>query len=139
MIELSMTYLRELAIQTVFISAFLGGFSASILGTLILSENKHKVLKFLIIGTSLSAISFIVSVFAATQIIMISTEGYPLEVTDETTKMARIVIGLSFYLGVFSLIFVLATSGWVYSKGVGITTTILGIIGLILIFIAMSM
>lgn len=137
MIELSTTYLRELATQTVFISAFLGGFSASILGTLILSKNEHKILKYVIVGASLSAIAFIVCVLASTQIIMVTTPDYPFKLDKSELEFPRLVIGLSFYIGILALMFVLSISGWIYSKSVGITTTILGIIGLILIFMSM--
>ena len=137
MIELSTTYLRELAIQTVFVSAFLGGFSASILGTLILSKNEHKLLKYVIVGTSLSAIAFVLCVFASTQIIMITTPDYPFEVDKSEFDLPRVVIALAFYIGILALMFVLSISGWIYSKRVGIATSVLGIIGLILIFMVM--
>jgi len=37
--ELPLPYLKEIATQLIFISSFLGGFSATVLGTLILAKS----------------------------------------------------------------------------------------------------
>lgn len=134
--ELPLEYQKEVAEQIIFISAFLGGFSASILGTLITSKSDSKVLKALIVSSSLSAISFIVAVFAMTSIIMISTKGYPFIIDVNKTTFIRLVGTASFMVGLLALIIVVAMSGWMHSKRVGWITAVLGMIGLVLILLS---
>ena len=134
--ELPLSYLKEIASQLVFISVFLGGFSASLLGTLIISKTDNKIIKTLIVGTSLSAVSFIVAVFAMTKIVMLATPGYPFEVNEADTVFPRTVGVIAFFIGIFSLIFVVAASGWLHSKRLGYFTTMLGVIAFILILLA---
>lgn len=138
MIELPFSYLKEIASQIIFISAFLGGFSATVLGTLILSNNSGKILKTMIMGTSISAVSFIVAVFAMTQLVMLTLPGYPSEVNTGDTIFPRTVGFIAFFVGIISLIFVISVSGWVQSKRMGIATTILGVFGMVLILMSMS-
>ncbi len=137
-IEIPADYLVELAKQFIFISAFLGGFVASVLGTLIISKRNNKVLKALIIGCSLSAASFVVTVFAMTQVVVISLPGYPLEINPGQTDLTRLIGGIAFMLGILALTFVIGMSGWMHSKAVGITTTAIGILALVLIFMCMQ-
>jgi hypothetical protein len=135
--EIPLSYLKEIAKQLIFISAFLGGFSAAILGTLIVSTKSSKTLKYLILGTSLSALSFIVSVFAMTKIVMIALPDSPFNGNYEATIVPRTIGSIAFFLGIIALIFTISISGWTHSKKLGIATTTLGIIGLVLVFMAM--
>ncbi len=137
MMEIPLSFLKEIANQFIFISVFLGGISASILGTLIVSKNDSRIVKFLMLGTSLSALSFIVAVFAFTKVMILSTPGYPLEVDMNTTIQDRAIGGIAYGVGIFSLIFVIGLSGWMSSKGLGIMTSIMGIISFILILMTM--
>ena len=136
MIELPLAYIKEMASQIIFISVFLGGFSATILGTLILSQNSNKILKKLIVSTSLSAMSFIVTVFTMVQLTMLSIPGYPIETSYEDIMLPRIIGIVAFFIGLLSLIFVVSISGWLQSRKLGIVTTTIGIIGLILVLIS---
>lgn len=135
MIELSLPYIKELATQIIFISAFLGGFSAAILGTLIVSKRSGKVFKALILGTSFSATSFIVSVFSMTKLVMISTPGYPLPVDQGDTIVPQILGSMAFFLGIISILSVIGLSGWLQSKKLGIATTTMALISIIVFMI----
>ena len=135
MTELPLNYIKELAEQIIFISAFLGGFSAAILGTLIVSDKKSKTLKILILGSSFSAVSFIIAVFAMTKLVMISIPGAPYPLSAESTNLPRLTGSISFFFGIIALLFVVGTSGWLQSKRLGIATSIISLIGLLLIFL----
>ncbi|MEL6558998.1 MAG: hypothetical protein AAFQ94_12490 [Bacteroidota bacterium] len=132
MMEMPIEYLNKLASQFIFISAFFGGFSASILGTLIISKSERKIVKYLILGSSLSSIAFIVSVFAMTKLVMVSTPGYPFDIEQISILYPRIVGIIAFMVGILSLIFVISLSGWMHSKRLGIATTSIGVVGFIL-------
>ena len=138
MVELSLPYLNALAAQLIFISAFLGGFSAAILGTLIVSKNSTRTLRALVLSTAFSATAFIVTVFSMTQLVMLTTPGYPLEVNQSDLALPKMVGFISFYLGIIALMTVVAISGWLQSKRLGIATTIIAVTGMIVILITTS-
>lgn len=130
--ELPISYLKVLAEQIGFISVFLGGISATILGTLIVLKKDSKIFNWMIILLSLAAVSFIVAVFGMNKIQMVLTPDYPNP--DHSIFYARIVGSISFLLGIYSLITVISLSGWLQSKKIGILTTSIGLIAAFLIF-----
>ncbi len=116
MTELPQEYFRVLAEQLVFISVFLGGISATILGTLIVVNNNSKIMKFMILGLSLAAVSFIVAVFGMNKVLIILTPNSPYQNSNELLFYPRLVGGLSFFIGIYSLIAVISLSGWLKQK-----------------------
>ena len=138
MIELPLSSVNELAKQIVFISTFLGGFSITLLGTLILSDKEGRLIRAIIVSTAVSALAFIVAILAMTNLIMVSTEGYPFPVDPSALGTGRIVGTLCLFVGVFTLMFTIALSGWVRSKRLGIITTTLGVLTLIALLLFSS-
>ena len=134
MTELSPEYFKIVAEQLVLISVFLGGISATILGTLIIHENESKIFKFMILGLSLAAVSFIVAVLGMTNIQMHLAPDSPFQNKNESLFYPKLVGMISFLIGIYSLITVISLSGWLKSKRIGIFTTTIGIVGGILIF-----
>ncbi|MEL7251631.1 MAG: hypothetical protein AAFZ63_06365 [Bacteroidota bacterium] len=126
MIELPLPYVNELAKQISFISTFLGGFSLTLLGTLILSDKEGRLIRALIVSTAISSLAFVVAVMAMTQLTMISTEGYPFQVDMGQLNSSRTMGTLALFVGVLALMTTIAMSGWMRSKRLGIITTILG-------------
>ena len=86
----------------------------------------------------LAAGSFLVSVFAMTNVLMMTTDGYPLKMTEMDVKTSAIVGGLALFLGIMSLITMISLSGWTKSKQLGRFTTVVGIITFILIIIMLA-
>lgn len=134
MTELPIEYFKILAEQLVFISVFLGGISATILGTLIVVKNDKKVFRFMILFLSLAAVAFIVAVFGMNKVQLILAPDSPYQNSTELLYYPRLIGGLSFYLGIYSLLTVISLSGWLNSKKIGIITSVIGIIAGILIF-----
>ena len=132
--DLPIEYFRVVANQLVFISVFLGGICAAILGTLFTAENDTKIFKAIIIALSFAAVSFIVAVFGMNKVLMIITPGSPYEAVSDVLDFPRLVGGLAFYLGIVGLITVISLSGWLRNKKIGIFTTIIGIAAFYLIF-----
>ncbi|BDS11577.1 hypothetical protein [Aureispira anguillae] len=135
MTELSPEYFKLVAEQLVLISVFLGGISTTILGTIIMHESDDKILKFMILGLSLAAVSFIVSVIGMNKVLMVLAPDSPYQNKNELLFYPRLIGGLSFYLGIYSLLFVIGLTGWMKSKKIGIFTTTIGILSAYLIFI----
>ena len=134
MTELPIEYFKILAEQLVFISVFLGGISATILGTLIVVKNDKKVFRFMILFLSLAAVAFILAVFGMNKVQLILASDSPYPNSTELLYYPRLIGGLSFYFGIYSLLTVISLSGWLNSKKIGIITSVIGIIAGILIF-----
>lgn len=136
---MTLEYWNELAKQTLLIASLLSGFSIAVVANLLVSDKNDKLTNRILKFATLSAGCFLVSVFAMVQIVMITTPGgYIKNVSIDDFQIARI-IGLStFMLGLFALSTMIALSGWTKSKKVGIYTTTVGILTLLLIFATMT-
>lgn len=132
MTEIEIPYLNTLSSQLLFICAFLGGFSATLLGTLITAELEGKVMFSIIIASAVSAMGFILSVLCMTGILLITTEGYPLEVNKGELNSLRLVGAFTMILGLLGLLVVIGISGWLKDKKLGYTTSAIAILGFIL-------
>ena len=116
MLELPNAFLREVGIQSLLIGVFLGGISVSILGNLIVSDNNGKLIKVLIIGLSISSLSFLLTIISSFELILILTEGWDEDVNSQVLGRTMRPIWMSFYLGLFSLICVISISGWLKGR-----------------------
>ena len=73
MLDVSNTFFREVGVQSLLVGIFLGGISVSILGNLIVSDNNGKLIKVLIIGLTISSLSFIMTIMSSYELILILT------------------------------------------------------------------
>lgn len=132
--DLPLSYLVELAKQFSFVSAFLGGFAAAFLATLISQKSTGKPVKLAIHSSALAACSFIVAVSAFTMLSMVARPDTPDYVMDQSSVLrARIIGFLAFIIGNYAILFAMGTSGWLYNKRAGIYTTIFASISAILV------
>lgn len=131
MIEIPFEYWNALANQTILVNSLLGGFSITIIASLIVSETNTRASKYVMIASTLAASFFLISLFAMTKMIMMTTDGYPGEVTQGDLFLPRSIGALFFFLGIFCLINVIALAGWTKSKKMGIFTTVVGVITLL--------
>ena len=138
MLDVSNTFFREVGVQSLLVGIFLGGISVSILGNLIVSDNNGKLIKVLIIGLSISSLSFLLTIISSFELILILTEGWDEDVNSQVLGRTMRPIWMSFYLGLFSLICVISISGWLKGRKLGIITTILGIITLLFLILIMT-
>ncbi len=135
---MTLEYWNTLANQTLMVSSLLSGFSITVVANLLVSDKNSKIMNNILKLATISAGCFLVSVFAMTQISMMTTIGGPFKITTTNDFLVPRVIGVStFMIGLFSLSAILSLSGWVKSKKTGIFTTIVGVITLLLIFSTM--
>jgi hypothetical protein len=129
---LSPVYLSAIATQTGGLSAFLGGFAATFLGTL-LALNVRGRTGSLAIGFSVtSSVAFIVAVVGSTATVAaLHPDGPAGRVAS--AGFAQVVMSLGFALGLYALLISLGLSGWSRSKGTGWTTSIAAGLGVILV------
>lgn len=136
MIELSLVYWNKLSSQFILMSVFLGGFSIALTANLLISKLETRLLNIILKLATTSSGGFLTTVFAMTNILMVTTDGYPGEVTQSELNTPRIIGVLGYLVGVFSLLTIMGLSGWTKSKGTGIFTTVVSAVTLILFFIS---
>lgn len=138
MIELSLEYMNKLASQTQFISALLCGFSLTVLVLLLEKKSSDKItiniFRFAILATG----AFLVSIFAMTNLFLMTTEGFPFKVESKDLLFPNILGSISFFLGIISIAIMIALIGWTKSRALGIFSTTIGIVTLILIILMMT-
>lgn len=138
MMELSFEYMNKLASQIQFISALLCGFSLTVLVLLFDKNGSDKtsinIFRFSILATG----TFLVSIFAMTNVFMMTTEGFPLKAESKDLIFPNSLGMISFFIGIISIAIIIALVGWTKSKSLGIFSTIIGIIALILIILMMT-
>lgn len=135
MTNMPIEYLNALANQFVLIAVFLGGFSATLLGTIISSDHDTKFSKAIIISSSFAALSFVMSVMAMTGLLLQTAEGYPLEILQDKLNQLRLVGAIAFFLGMIGFMISIGLSGWLKSKTLGIITSIFALIAFIIMLI----
>ncbi len=133
MIELAPEYLNKIANQLIVISSLLSGFSIAVLANLLVSESKDRLSQNIMRITAIAASSFLITVFAMTKIVMMTTDGYPLELDQSSLNSTKIIGFASFFLGTLTLSVLISLSGWTKSKKLGIFTTVIGTATFILI------
>ena len=138
MTELTFEYYNKLADQIITISALLGGFSIAVIANFLVSDTKTRLTNNIMKASTLAACLFLVTVFAMTKVLLMTTEGYPQKVLDSDLLLPRGIGVFAFYFGTISLIAMISMAGWTKSKKMGIFTTIIGIITLILVLFMTS-
>jgi hypothetical protein len=137
--EITLEYWNTLANQTILISSLLSGFSIAIVANLLVSDKKDKLTNMILIPATLSAGCFLVTVFAMIQISMATTPGGILkEVVASDFFIPRLIGQSTFMIGLFSLTIMISLSGWTKSRKIGIFTTAVGVLTLLLIFVTMN-
>jgi hypothetical protein len=138
MVEMSFEYWNKLADQIIEISSLLGGFSIAVVANLLVSDASSRLSKNIMKAAVLAASFFLISIFAMTKVLMMTTDGFPLKATEEGIKISSLVGGMTLILGIMSLITLIALSGWTKSKQMGIFTTVVGIFTFILIVLMLT-
>ena len=135
MLELQPEYLNKIANQLIVISSLLSGFSIAVMANLLVTKSEKKISNSILKVTTVAAACFLITVFAMTKIVMMTTEGYPLKFENSDLDFPKIVGIAAFVFGIITLSILIALSGWTISKSTGIFTTIIGILTLITILL----
>ena len=136
--EMSFEYWNKLADQIIVISSLLGGFSIAVIANFLVSDANTRLSRNIMKAAVLAASFFLVSVFAMTKVLMMTTAGSPLKVTEVDFKISSLLGGMAFLFGIMSLITMIALSGWTKSKKMGRFTTVVGILTFILVLIMLT-
>jgi hypothetical protein len=131
MIKLSFEYWNALASQLIVISSLLCGFSLSLIFVQPENESNQKIKSFIFKATVIAAAAFLISIFAMTKILMMTTKGFPFIVNDEKLMLPRMLGFFTFITGIFSIIIIITLSGWSKSGHYKWFTVIAGILTLL--------
>ena len=122
-------YMATAASQLASISAFLGGFAATILATLILSDPRSRIGGLVIGASAVAAASFIVTSLAATTLGAGLNPNVPDGFFSEPyLRRTQAMMSLTFLLGMTALLLAIGASGWMRSRGMGWLTSVVGLI-----------
>ena len=135
MAEIPFEYWNKLANQIITISSLLGGFSIAITANILVSNIDTRLVKSIMIVSTLAGCCFLVTIFAMTKLLLMTTDGYPLKVLNNDLTLPRLVGAVTFFLGILSLITMISMAGWTKSKKMGRITTGLGMLTLVLVLL----
>lgn len=128
-------YFNSLSNQIIVIDSLLGGFSIAVIANLLISDTNTRLLRTIMQVTVLSASFFLISLFIMTRVMMMTTNGYPFEITEDNVKSLSSYGSITLILGIMALVSMIALSGWTKSKKTGIFTTVIGILTFIFILL----
>ncbi|QNM83777.1 hypothetical protein H8M03_05505 [Sphingomonas sabuli] len=128
---LAPAYLADLASLLSSVGAFLGGFAATYLATLLTLGNQGRVMTASIACAAASAVAFIVSVIASISVIAHVHPQAPRSMDAFSGDGLRAAMVLAFVVGILSLFASVGLSGWTRSKGVGRITTVIAALGML--------
>jgi len=137
-IEISLEYWNKLADQIIMISSLLAGFSIAVVANFLVSETNNRLMRNIMKFAVTAASFFLIALFSMTKILMMTTEGFPFKVSGDDLMFPKLIGGISFFIGIISLITMVSLSGWTKSKKLGRFTTVIGILALILILFMLT-
>jgi len=123
--ELKASYVVAVAEQLSFVSAFLGGVSATILFSVIIFSSNKRIVGFLVAMSTLSACSLLVSVIAGWRLIIGLHPDLPFSPDPAKINLLWNSLIAGYGLGVNSLVVSIGLSGWIRSRRMGYVTSVI--------------
>jgi len=136
--EMTFEYWNKLADQIIIISSLLGGFSIAVIANFLVSDINTRLSRIIMIASVLAASFFLISVFSMTKILMMTTEGFPMKMSDSALVTPSVIGGISLLFGIISLITMISLSGWTKSRKLGLFTTSVGFLTLVIILFMLT-
>jgi len=129
--ELDPKYIIAVAEQLSFVSAFLGGISATILVTIIVFASSKKSVNWIVSSSAIAACSLLIAVVASWRLLIILNPNFPMQVGQGIVKILWVGMLSGYSLGFLSLLASIGLSGWIRSKRDGIITTAIAIVAML--------
>ena len=134
--ELNPQYIIAVAEQLSFVSAFLGGISATILVTIVVFSSPNKSVSWIVSASALAACSLLVAVIASWRLIILLHPEIPLSVDSTLIKVLWGGMLIGYGLGFLSLLVSIGLSGWLRSKKAGQITSSIAFIAVLFFIMA---
>jgi hypothetical protein len=136
MIELNTKYVVAVAEQLSFVSAFLGGVSATILITIVVFTSQKKSVSWIVGSSALAACSLLIAVIASWRLIILLHPEIPGSVDKQLINVLWMGMLFGYGLGFLSLLSSIGLSGWLRSKKTGIITSSIAVVAMIFFIFA---
>ncbi len=136
MSEYNPVYMVAVAEQLAFVSAFLGGISATILFTIVVFTSQKKSVNWIVSSSALAASSLLIAVVASWRITILLHPSLPIEVNPDLLDVLWKGMLLGYGLGFFSLLVSIGLSGWLRSKRDGMITSGIALVALVFFVMA---
>ena len=128
MTEFNPQYVLAVAEQLSFVSAFLGGISATILVTIVVFISPKKSVNWIVSSSALAACSLLVAVVASWRLIIVLHPDLPIPVDPALVMVLWNGMLIGYGLGFLSLIVSIGLSGWLRSRKSGLITSSIALI-----------
>jgi len=115
----------ELLGQLAFLSAVLGGFAATFLGTLLALNHRHATVDWAVSAAGVAAVGFILAAILGA----FGSAAYNVEAPQEVLARRRVLTLFFFNVGLFPLLLAIGLSGWSRSRTVGVVTSLAALLG----------
>jgi hypothetical protein len=136
---LNAEFLGETGRQIAFVSAFLGGFAATFLGILLQSPNSRRHVGWAAGAAAVASASFILAVVAGSLLALVVHPGAPPGLAKPTLlPPLRILIFITFIVGIYSSLLSLGLSGWIRSRQLGIVTSVAAFVSAVIMLLLVS-
>jgi hypothetical protein len=126
-------YLNAISTQLASVSAFFGGFAATVFALFLTLGRSSRAASIAAQASAIAAICFIVAVMASTVLVAISHPHAPPPTARLSADPARLIQTVSFLAGMVALMVSLGAGGWTHSRAMGWTTSVLGTLAVVAI------
>ena len=126
-------YLTAIATQLGSVSAFFGGFAATMLALFLTVGKKSRGSLVAAHASSAAAVSFIIAVMASTALVAIAHPDAPPATAARSSEAIRPLLVISFSIGMLALLAAIAASGWSHSKAMGWTTSVISSVAVLVV------
>ena len=138
MVPLKPDYLIAIATQLGSVSAFFGGFAATMLALFLTVGGKSRGSLVAAHASAVSAVAFIIAVMASSALIAITHPDAPPATAARSTGAIRPLLAISFSMGMAALLAAIAASGWSHSRAMGWTTSIISSVAIFAVILLLK-
>ena len=136
MTELNPAYIIAVAEQLSFVSAFLGGISATILVTIVVFISPKQSVNWIVSASALAACSLLIAVVASWRLMILLHPEIPFSVDSTIIKVLWAGMLIGYGLGFLSLLVSIGLSGWLRSRKSGLITSGIAFVAVLFFVVA---
>ena len=134
--ELTSRYILAVAEQLSFVSAFLGGVSATILVTIVVFTSPKKSVNWIVGSSALAASSLLIAVIASWRLSILLHPDLPASVEQSIINVLWSGMIIGYIMGFIGLLTSIGLSGWLRSKQTGIITSSISVVAVLFFVLA---
>ena len=116
-------FMTAVAEQLSFVSAFLGGISATILVTIVVFVDQKRSVSWMVASSALAACSLLIAVVASWRLTILLNTDLSSQVGLDLVAVLYGGMILGYSLGFLSLLSCIGLAGWIRSRRLGMTTS----------------